>query len=560
MKNRFIISAVAAALILSGCAKTDKPDIIEPSDLLDSSSLSESVGGDFSENVVSKSESGNSADDTPVNEDRGVLKRVSVSERNAFVSSAREFVIDEENLRITLDVSYFNYVDIRTLENCLLDIEINGGTYALDGKVNAGGGVDLTEDAYLTVTDERGERKRFTVTAERTVHDLPIVNIYLENNAAVSSIQRDVMTNMEMYIDCGGSSEFLGTNVLSGGIRGRGHSTWGWAKKPYRIKLDESASILGLPKNRDWILLANHADKSLIRNIVAYDMARELGFVWTGTQYPVDLFVNGVYRGVYALGEHSEIAKNRIPLDESNDIDRGYLLEVGGSDDDMLKGYDYFHTNSNLVRFITFDDPKADKLTEEQRRFVIDYVNAADAAIVSGVGYEQYIDVESFCDWIILHELTCNLDSCFRRSCYMTKDKGGKLKMGPVWDFDLAFGNFYVDPDYDTWFTVGSGDEDAYIGENWCSVLMENESFRARLRERWFEVRDVLLGAAQRSIDANKAKIYASQIENFRLWGTMGTRNGSQSEATAVLNTYEAQVGYIESFLDKRAKWIDENI
>ncbi len=552
LKRFKLMLLLAAVLLISGCSGTDStpPDIvIDPTstvESVDSTALSESTESDtsFKEEI------------------KPGIKRIAVSEKNASVSSAPEFIVDEENETITLNVDYANYIDIRTLENLLLDIEVTGGTFELDGYVSADGGIDFTRDAYfIFINDKNGSRKRFKFDLNRTVHDLPIVNIQLKNSAHVSSIQRNIYSSMEMYIDCSGSDEFSDTGVLAGKIRGRGHSTWQLNKKPYRIKLDDSAALMGMPKNRDWILLANHADKSFIRNIVAYDMARELDFIWTGTQYPVDLFVNGEYRGVYALGEHREIAEQRINLDESDDVDRGYLLEVGGNDDDMVNGYDYFHTNSKKVRFITFADPKADKLADEQRQFVMDYLNDVDEAIIRYGNYEEYIDVRSFCDWIIIQELTCNLDSCFFRSCYMTKDKGGKLKMGPVWDFDLAFGNFDMDnAEYDTWFTVGSADEDAYIHVNWCNYLMDDEDFRAALKARWFEVRDTLLDAANKSIDRNMAKIDLSAEENFARWDIWYWKIGNQSWETYYIKTYNGQVEYIRNFLAKRAEWIDDNI
>lgn len=540
----------AVVLSLSGCSGTDIQDnVIEPPESLTSSEVPDSTS---SESIFTNSKS----------EFTAAIEKISVSERNRFINSAHEFVIDEENLLITLDVDYTNYIDVRTLENLLIDIEISGGTFELSGKINSEGGIDITKDAYLTVTDDSGKQKRFELNANRTVHDLPILNICLEDFAELSSIQHEVYTNMEMYLDCSGSSEFMDTDILEGKIRGRGHSTWKLDKKPYRIRLEDSVPIMGMPKNRDWILIANHDDKSLMRNIVAYDMGRELDFVWTGTQYPVDLFVNGEYRGVYAFGEHREISQHRINIDDSNDIDRGFVLEVGGADDKtFVLGTDYFHTNSNSVRHITFADPQANRLTAEQRQFLMDYVNQADAAIVSGEGYEEYIDVQSFCDWIIMHELTCNLDSCFRRSCYITKDKGGKLQMGPIWDFDLAFGNFDMDNTaYDTWFTIGTTDNDPYIRVNWCNYLMNNESFRAKLKSRWLEVRDKLLDAAERSIDKNKARIDASQAENFAVWDIWDKKIGFQSWTTANIKTYDEQVEYIRNFLTKRAKWIDENI
>lgn len=555
-KMLFAAAFLTLSFAVGGCSMTDEilssDIVINPSS--NSSVSEESAFSELPESVESEEF---------VNEEiSAVIEKLAVSERNVFVSSAPEFVVDDENASIKLAVDYKNYIDIWTLENLLLDVEIGGGTFELDGDVGADGGIDLTKQAYLIVTDESGKRKRFEFELNRTVHELPIINIRLENNVPVSSIQYDAYTSMEMYIDSSNSGESWDTAMLSGGIHGRGHSTWKLDKKPYRIRLKDSVPIMGMPKNRDWILIANHDDKSFMRNIVAYDMGRELDLVWTGTQYPVDLFVNGEYQGVYAFGEHREISQHRINIDDSDDIDRGFVLEVGGVDDSaMVKGVDYFHTDSNSVRFITFADPQAYRLTAEQRQFLMDCVNQADAAIVSGKDYDKYIDVRSFCDWIIMHELICNLDSCFRRSCYITKDKGGKLMMGPIWDFDLAFGNFDMDNTaYNTWFTIGTTGSDPYIRVNWCNYLMNDPEFRAEIRTRWFEVRDMLLDRAMESIESNRAKINASQEENFAIWDIWGKKIGFQSWATANITTYDGQVEYIKSFLTKRAKWIDENI
>lgn len=568
-------AALVLAMMFGGCSDTEK----SPSEITvgssDASASTRQSGG-----LVFSSENFESP---AAEEKKPSVDKVSLSAENRFLSSERRFAVDEENSAITLDVSYGNYVDIKTLHNCFLDIEVSNAGSKLDGVFNADGSIDLTQGATLTVTGEDGYFKEYSVAAERTVHDLPIVNIRLDGLSSPSSIQRDVEKKMEMYIDCTGDPSFPNTGIMTGTIRGRGHSTWEWAKKPYRIKLDNSSPLMGFTKNKDWILLANYADKSLIRNIVAYDMAREMeDLVWTPTQYSVDLFINGEYQGVYAIGEQREVAENRIDLDKSDDIDRGYLLEVGGADDKSMKeGYDYFHTNSGLVKYITFADPKAKKLSAEQRAFLINYVNKADDAIVNGGNYGEYIDVDSFVDWLIVQELTCNLDSCFRRSCFITKDKGGKLKMGPVWDFDHAFGNFDLDNEnYDTWFCVGTEDgeddnesdsdsessgvagtgEEAYIKVNWCNYLMEDEYFRERLKERWLEKRDALLKAAEDSISRNSQKLQASQRENFKIWANLGFKNGFQSWATANISTYDGQVEYLRDFIKKRAEWIDANI
>lgn len=560
INNKFIkqLSISAACIILlSACANSPNP-------VPDNTELTEvTTAQAMTENTVITIP----AETEPVYYDNidAVLNKVAVSEENRFISAPVELFIEENKALCLLNVSYENYIDIYTLQHCKLDVDILEGEYSFSSNgVNADGTVNLTVQPDLIITDKSGKSKKYSVRLEREVFDLPIVNIYLEGFADKSTIDRNEYSRMDFFMDCSGNSEFESIPIVSGGIRGRGHSTWNWEKKPYRIKLDEKASLLGLDKNKDWILLSNYADKSLIRNCVAYDMGKELGsFVWNPSQYPVDLFLNGEYQGVYTLGEQREIAKSRIDIYESDtDADRGYLLEIGGaSKDQLINNYGFFHTDKELANFVAFADPKPEDMTEEQQQFITDYVNKAEAAIVSGVGYEDYIDVESFCDWIIIHELTCNLDSCFRRSCYMTKDKGGKLEMGPIWDFDLAFGNYIADNQgYNSWFTLGSDRENAFVTVNWCNYLMNNKNFRSKIKERWFEIRDSLVQRANTSIDYYSEKVERSQAENFKVWDIMGKQVGYEGTLTAAITDYDSHIRYLKDFISKRAEWIDKNI
>lgn len=570
MKHLKSVICALLCLALCGCAAADETKNVSLPAQTPTQTSSSSAPQTASSAAISSTSSISSSSAEPSEpseplEFTGSITRVSLSDENVLPNTAGEFTIDNENAKITLDVTYENYIDLKTLQNCYLDVETENCEWYFSGAAaNANGSADLTRNAVLSAVDENGTVKDYSVEVNRTVYDLPIINVYLADGMSVNYIDRDVYSNMSMYIDASGAAGFESTDFMNGGIHGRGHSTWKWAKKPYRVKLDSKAEILGLPANKDWILLANYADKSLIRNIVAYDMGRTLGsFEWTATQYSADLFVNGEYRGVYALGEHREIAKSRLDLYESpDDPDRGYLIEIGGADGDgLVRGTDYFTSNSGCAYNCTFVDPDGREMTDEQRQFIMDYINAADDAIVNGGDYEQYIDVDSFMDWIIMHELTCNLDSCFRRSCYLTKDRGKKLEMGPIWDFDLAFGNFIMDNSaYNTWFTIGSDYEDAYIETNWCNYLMADENFRSRIRTRWFEVRDGLLAAAESSIAKNSALVERSQAENYKIWQTMGIKAAYESWACANINTYDAQIEYLRNFLKTRAEWIDEHI
>ena len=320
-----------------------------------------------------------------------------------------------------------------------------------------------------------------------------------------------------------------------------------------------------------WVLLANYADESLLRNTTAFEMARSLGsFRFVPHAIPVDVYMNGIYQGVYTLGEQLEVKTSRIAIDDSlANVETGYLLEIGGADPSTDKeGWNYFNlpsgcgVNIKIKSPDTEEDPQADyQWTQKHFDFIYDYMCKADAAITTLDGYEKYINVDSFIDWFLVHELSYNLDSCFRRSCYITKPTLSRLEMGPIWDFDLAFGNMYMDnPKYDDWATIGSMDSSSYIGVTWFNYLMTDEDFRNKARTRWNDVRNTMVNAALGTIDAYKPMVIPSAEENFEIWNTLGVANGFQPLTMKSCNTYLDQVLYLRKFINNRAKWIDENL
>lgn len=559
MKKKILLKAAAAvftAAVLCSCDNSEESGFSQTEE-------TSFLPTDDSEPFPQTSSEAESSWEPVFTEDcEAAIEHFAISEKNTFVSAPIEYTVDKENYTLSIDIDYENYVDLYTLRHCKAEISVEGGDFWIDeNSLNGDGTVDLTSLNEIIVIDSAGLVQRYTVNTNRTVYDIPIVNIYLQDFKSKNSIDRTSYSSMTFYIDAENTEGFQSTPILTGKIRGRGHSTWKWAKKPYRIKLDEAARLLNLDKDKDWVLLSNYSDKSLIRNTVAFQMSRSLdGMDWNPTQYPVDLFINGEYCGVYSIGEQLEISKERVNVEkDSADADTGFLIEVGGADKDDVLGKDYFHTKRELADFISYKDPDPDTITDEQRAFIKEYMDKAEDAIVSGKGYEEYIDVKSFCDWIIIHELTYNADCSFRRSCYINKDKGGKLKMGPVWDFDLAFGNCDADNQYyNDWVTVGY--EGGYVDANWCNYLMQNEEFRKQLRERWAEVRGELLKEAEECIDSFSKKLEGSQLENFKTWKIWGTRVGFQSKRNFKYETYDEQIQYLKDFINMRAKWIDENI
>jgi len=487
-------------------------------------------------------------------------KLVSVSlltAENVSLANDLHFSIDEETATAILTIDHQHHVPLQVLTSARLTVVAENGEAFFETEA-----VDLTKEVLCGVVDQNGQTKTYTLLVDRSAHQIPIVEITLSGGKAVEQIDRNQTTPMTFTLDCSMLEGYESFAALSGKIRGRGNSTWLWDKKPYKIKLDKKAALLGLDDNRDWVLLANYVDKTLIRNTVAFEMGRSLEHIaWAPHQVPVDLFVNGEYLGVYALGEHMEVANGRVDIEPTVETDTDFLLEIGGMEEDDVVDVHYFHTPDLLARFITYHTPDENDITEEQKKFLYDYFAQTEHAIKSGEGYEAYLDVDSLIDWMILHELCYNLDSCFRRSCFMIKEKGGKLKMGPIWDFDIAFGNFYRDnPDYDDWATVGSDEEGSYIHVTWCNYLLQDKDFCARFAARWNEVRDRLLDTANNTIDQYSRALYISQQANFEVWQIMGKRVGCQAKWCNAADSYEEQIAYLKNFLQTRASWLDNAV
>ncbi len=447
--------------------------------------------------------------------------------------------------------------------------EIPGGSGVSDNSSDIGSsGAEKTitpieEDFYRTnyIPPTQWEGMKEIINAdsgELSVTTLPIV--YIE---CKEEIGRDIMSECTISIDSKNAEDFPSFKTAAAEIRGRGHSTWEWPKKPYKLKLKEKDSLLGMTASKNWALIANYADESLIRNNAAFAMARALGsFDFTPECVPVDLVLNGVYQGVYTLGELIEVKKSRLELDEREDSpNTGYLLEVGGAEPEFDDEGTYFNLPSGCATNILIKAPEDEKLKQENYDYIYEYMCRADKAITTLSDYDTYIDVGSFIDWFLLHELTYNLDSCFHRSCFLTKNRGEKLKMGPVWDFDLAFGNMYMDnPEYDDFATLGSSNSASYIGVNWFNYLLSDNTFREKARVRWKEVRDALVKAGLDETELQWDRIGDSAKLNFRVWDTLGIANGYQPLSMGALNTYPEQAQYVKRFIKSRAEWLDNNL
>jgi len=378
--------------------------------------------------------------------------------------------------------------------------------------------------------------------------NLPKLSITTDNGTPITS--KDVYLPGQMTLE----SNIVGAAPVIGGlqIRGRGNSTWDMPKKPYRLKLTDKQALLGMPSSKDWVLLANYSDKTLLRNAIALELGKKLGIAWTPRWAFVEVYLNNRYDGVYLLTENIKVAKDRVNIEQlavgdvgADKITGGYLLEV----DFRQGGHTMFSAVDNMP--IVFQDPEEPAL--EQEAYIGGYINQFETVLHSSdfanptTGYAAYIDVDSFIRWYLVNEIFRNVDANMWSSCWMYKPRGGKLFMGPLWDFDLAAGNV----DYNNAFlTAGWHIRDA----PWFSRLFQDPAFVARVQQVWSEIKADQLPAMFQSISSNATALQQSQLNNFERWPILETYVWPNYR---IPGSYAGEVDYLNTWLTARVAWMD---
>lgn len=382
-------------------------------------------------------------------------------------------------------------------------------------------------------------------------------------------------------------------NIYDGkiGIEQRGSSSRAlFPKKQYAVELrdnagnDISVSLLGLPEEEDWILSAPYNDKSLMRDVLAYKLSRDMGRYAPRTKY-CEVVLNGHYDGVYFLNEKIKKDKNRVDIatlnpDEisGNDLTGGYIIKLDKYDGSVGPGFDSEFAppdadNKQPISF-QYEYPKWDEIVPQQKAYIKNYVSLFEKALDGpdyadpDQGYAKYIDVDSFIDFFIMNEITRNVDG-YRLSTFLYKQKdsdGGKLFIGPIWDFNLAFGNAdyctggspigFVYSDFNK---VCGGD--TWLIPFWWNKLMIDANFSQKVSNRWATMRQgkFKTETIHAYIDsvANALNLEAQQ-RNFQRWpNTMGTYVWPNY---FVGPTYQSEVNWLKSWISQRLTWLDDNI
>jgi len=361
-----------------------------------------------------------------------------------------------------------------------------------------------------------------------------------------------------------------GTRTLYAGRVGvelRGHSSRTYPKKQYGLETwgaagrDKAVSLLGLPKESDWVLSASYADKTLMRNTVAYSAARALGRYASRTVF-VELVLNGRYHGVYVLAERPKLDKRRIRA-AADDVTGGYLLELTLRQ--KVRPRDIWFRTPVTRRVVILVGAGGKKLTNQRRAWITEHMRAFERTLYGPEfrhperGWRRFLDEAAAVDYILLQELFKNQDA-FLSSTFAHKGSGDKLAFGPVWDFDIALGNsnFGRSAHLGGWLLTPRA------ARPWASRLYDDPGFLAALEARWRGLRRAgLVGRLLGQIERDAARLHAAQARNFERWPILGRYiwpNPVDPATRHVRRTYRAEVTYLKSWLQRRAAWIDANI
>ena len=397
--------------------------------------------------------------------------------------------------------------------------------------------------------------------------EVPIICINTNDGSAINSkteYKQGAVTLMN-------TDESLCFDEVSAKVRGRGNSSWGQDKKSYRIKFDEKRSMMGTGyEAKSWTLIANHSDKTLSRNALAYEFSSLLPNIeFTSINQFVELFINGEYMGMYLLCDQIQTGEGRVDIDEtlSGNPDTGYLIEVDNrAKDEGTLGVDYFAADDGktyTLKTPETDDPNYDP--EIYLTYIENYVNQCIAVMNSKDWSEicKYIDVDSFVDTYLVQELFCNLD-CHSFSFFLYKEKGGKMYAGPVWDFDISSGNNN--------YGLGNENECRYdqdlinegklwVGSKnqWYKRLLKCDEFVALVKEKLVEYKPLLRQVIDltETDSKNQTSYYAmysgAMKRNFERWDIMDKYVWPNPNVlVSKNNTLELQLSYLNEWLHNR--------
>ena len=368
------------------------------------------------------------------------------------------------------------------------------------------------------------------------------------------------------------------------GIEIRGSSAQTFPKKQYAFETRDSTgnnlnvSLLGMPEENDWILYAPYSDKSLLRNVLAYKMSNDIGRYASRTRF-CEVVLNGDYVGLYVLMEKIKRDRNRVNIKKmlptyitGDLLTGGYIIKIDKFEGSNILGwYSTFPPYPGAWQqiYYQYHYPDPDEIVPEQETYIQNYIYQFEYTMDQGTytdpfsGYYDFININSFVDHFILNEIAKNVDA-YRLSAFMYKDRNsedGRLTMGPIWDFNLAFGNADY---YNGWLFIGWQlntpiTQDYWQVPFWWFKFLDDPVFMNQISRRWFEYRQNSLSQDTlfNYIDIITTELDEASVRNFTRWPILGIYIWPNA---FIGNSYEEEIEYLRTWLNNRIYWIDNTL
>lgn len=495
---------------------------------------------------------------------------------------SNDLVFSYDNATKSFSAKYLKWIDKAQPHMLIPEFVTDGETVLVDGRPVVSGqtAISFADDFDLVVRAENGDENicRVSFNCPQINTELPVVRVHIPL-PGITSKKIYTKTKFDIYRPGSDEGRWSATDAEIE-IRGRGNSTWGLPKKPYRIKFPEKFSPIGLnhAKAKSWVLLAHDMDKSLLRNHIAFEFSRILfnsaegyhdkaALMFTPCSQMVNVYSGDSYYGVYQMSDQMEVAKGRINLDklvaadgsDPNKISGGHLIETNIHHDE---GYPVSFTSSRGI-YMDHKYPKDDDMDISQYKYMEDFVRKAEAALYSSnftdpsVGWRKWFDEKTLADFIIVKEFAGDMDGY--TSTYFYKRRGvDKIFFGPIWDLDKGWNNDRRTPHGDTLTQLmifGGFYMPPYISPDWFHRFWQDAEFRKFVGARWAAKKDELKAKVLSELEQKPQQMRKAIEANFSVWPFYYQYSG---EANMPAKTYELEIERMKQLTEQRANLLDK--
>ena len=368
---------------------------------------------------------------------------------------------------------------------------------------------------------------------------IPRVVIATENYQEIKDRETEIPAKLQIWGECSPESEIMDLT-----IRGRGNSSWTHSpKKSYKIKFKTKESLFGFHKDKEWALIANYADKSMLKNLISYKLLSHIENTWNPQIFFVDLYLNNVYQGVYAFTETIKKANHRVKISDND-----FLLEIDAkprNNDQIIniKGFNYpfkIHWPKNA------NENKIIEVSQHLENFQ-NFISSNKPS--KGTEYNQWINAEKFAMYFWIQEFSKNLDAYYTSSFLIVREDG-LIEMGPLWDMDAAYG--FPGWDINTTLPIDGFRQNK---KTWTTPFLKNDLFVQQADSIWKKMSPIIKIYADSIMSYGKS-LKRAYINEEKKWNKI--------ESTHSPLHHKGYLSYSDAFIDfhdwyiSRLNWLDK--